>query len=381
MKMTKLIGLTLTAILVISVSITSIYVYYRFRNESSEEKVFFGVTYGQDSVDEARLLIDKVKNYTNLFIIDSYTITTNNTSPQVLNEICDYAAKANLHFIVYFFSFLSGEWQQEWLDTAKQTWGEKFLGIYLRDEPGGRQIDSASTVRNASNYSEAADEFVQLFSSSFSMQFLHIRDVPVFTSDYALYWFDYLAGCDCIFVELIGTNDTSKVRQIDLCRGAADVQGKEWGAILTYTSNDVLPYLENGTAMLQDMLTAYSAGAKFIVIFNYPVYPETNPYGILTEGQFDSMKDFWNQIHSCQKDTFGKAAAQVALVLPKDYGWGMRTSTDKIWGLWEPDNLSPLIWAKMNELLEMYQLRLDIIYNDTSFAFNEKYSKIYYWNT
>ena len=381
MKMTKLIGLTLTAILVISVSITSIYVYYRFRNESSEEKVFFGVTYGQDSVDEARLLIDKVKNYTNLFIIDSYTITTNNTSPQVLNEICDYAAKANLHFIVYFFSFLSGEWQQEWLDIAKQTWGEKFLGIYLRDEPGGRQIDSASTVRNASNYSEAADEFVQLFSSSFSMQFLHIRDVPVFTSDYALYWFDYLAGCDCIFVELIGTNDTSKVRQIDLCRGAADVQGKEWGAILTYTSNDAPPYLENGTAMLTDMLTAYRAGAKYIIVFNYPTYPETNPYGILTEGQFDSMKDFWNQIHSCQKDTFGKATAQVALVLPKDYGWGMRTSTDKIWGLWEPDNLSPLIWAKMNELLEMYQLRLDIIYNDTSFAFNEKYSKIYYWNT
>jgi hypothetical protein len=378
MKMTKLVGLTFLTILVISVSITSIYVYYRFRNEGSEEKFFFGVAYGQDTVEETKLLIDKVKNYTNLFIIDSYTITTNNTNPQVLNEICDYAAKANLHFIVYFFSFLSGEWQQEWLDTAKQTWGEKFLGIYLRDEPGGRQIDLAQTVRNASNYSEAADEFVQVFSSSFSMQFLHSKDVPVFTSDYALYWFDYLAGCDCVFVELVGTNVTSKIRQIDLCRGAADVQGKQWGAIITYTPNDVPPYLENGTAMLQDMLTAYHAGAKFIVVFNYPVYPETNPYGILTEDQFDAMKDFWNQTHSGQKSTFGTANAQVALVLPKDYGWGMRNSTDKIWGLWDSDSLSPLVWAKTNELLKMYELKLDVIYNDTSFDFNGKYSKIYY---
>ena len=134
------------------------------------------------------------------------------------------------------------------------------------------------------------------------MQFLNIRDVPVFTSDYALYWFDYLAGCNCIFVELIGTNHTSKIRQIDLCRGAADVQGKQWGAIITYASNDAPPYLENGTAMLTDMLTAYRAGAKYIIVFNYPTYPETNPYGILTEDQFDAMKNFWNQIHSGQKD-------------------------------------------------------------------------------
>ena len=146
MKITKLAGVTFLIILVISAIITSFYVYYRAENENPKENFFFGVTYGQNTVKEAKLLIDKVKNYTNLFIVDSSPITANNTTPQVLNEICDYAAKANLHFIVYFFSFLSGPWQQEWLNTAKQRWGEKFLGVYLRDEPGGRQIELAEIV-------------------------------------------------------------------------------------------------------------------------------------------------------------------------------------------------------------------------------------------
>jgi hypothetical protein len=71
----------------------------------------------------------------------------------------------------------------------------------------------------------------------------------------------------------------------------------------------------------------------------------------------------------------------VAFVLPKDYGWGMRRLEDRIWGLWGPDELSQQIWDNMNKLIDMYGLRLDIIYNDTSFDFTEKYSEIYYWNS
>jgi hypothetical protein len=158
------------------------------------------------------------------------------------------------------------------------------------------------------------------------------------------------------------------------------VQGKQWGAIITW-STDEPPYLENGTAMLQDMLTSYHAGAKYIVIFNYPTYPANNPYGALTEDQFAAMKSFWNQIHSSQKSEFGSASAQVALVLPNDYGWGMRSPTDKIWGLWNSDALSPIIWNSINRLLNTYGLRLDIIYNDTSFNFEANYTTIYDWNT
>ena len=130
--------------------------------------------------------------------------------------------------------------------------------------------------------------------------------------------------------------------------------------------------------MLQDMQTAYHAGAKYIVVFDYP---ETNPYGILTSDQFSAMENFWSQMHSSLNGTFGTLNAQAAFVLPQDYGWGVRTPTDKIWGIWNSDALSPTIWSNLNQLLSVYGLRLDIIYNDTAFNFQEKYSKIYYWNT
>ena len=375
MKITKLVGLTFLTILVISVSIASIYVYYRVRNEDSKEKFFFGVTYGQNTVEEAKLLIDKVKNYTNLFVVDSYPITTNNTNPQVLNEICDYAAKANLHFIVYFFSFLSGDWQQEWLDTAKQTWGEKLLGIYLRDEPGGRQIELAETVENATSYSDAADKFVQRINATFSMQFLNGKEVPVFTSDFALYHYDYLAGYSTVFAEL-GWNN-SRIREIALCRGAANMLEKDWGTIITWTYRQP-PYIASGEEIYQDMVTAYNAGAKYVIVFDYPQYPADNPYGILTDEHFSAMEEFWHYAASCPRGE--KITAQVAYILPKDYGWGMRSLYDNIWGIWETDEKAPIIWENLIKLETKYGLKLDIIYDNPRYNPNGKYYKVYLWN-
>jgi hypothetical protein len=370
----KLAGVALLSILIISVGTLSIYLYCRNSAENSEEKFFFGVTYGQNTVEEAKLLIDKVKNYTNLFIVDSYPITTNYTTPQVLNEICDYAAKANLHFIVYFFSFLAGPWQQEWLDTAEQTWGEKFLGVYLRDEPGGRQIELAETVENASSYSDAATKFVQRISTTFSVDFLTKRGVPIFTSDFALYWFDYLAGYNIVFAEL-GSNN-SRIREIALCRGAGNMLKKDWGAIVTWTYNQP-PYIANGTEIYQDMVTAYNAGANYVIVFDYPQYPADNPYGILTEEHFSAMEQFWNYANSFPR---GVETAEVAYVLPKDYGWGMRNPDDNIWGIWAPDEKAPIIWANLNKLVSKYGLKIDVIYDDPRYGFKGKYYQVYSWN-
>jgi hypothetical protein len=380
--------LFLIALLVSAIILPIVYIHNTSEKEALNEDFFFGVTYGLNTTSEAKLLIDKVKGYTNLFIINSWDITTNETA---LNEICEYAVNADMNIMV-FFDFIGianypYAWHQTWLDSARDKWGDRFLGVYLYDEPGGRQIDEGQwdqgeevkkIFENVSDYSDAANRFVTSIHSSGSMQDTKNRSIPVFTSDYALYWFDYLAGYDDAFVELGWNHSTTQ--NIALGRGAANVQGKDWGAIITWTYQ-YPPYLASGPQILQDMLIAYQSGAKYIVLFNYPQYPESNPYGILAEEHFTAMETFWNQIHASPRSASENTVDQVAFVLPKDYGWGMRNQDDKIWGFWGPDDLSPLIWDNMNKLITRYGLKLDIIYDDPQFNFKEKYSRIYFWNS
>jgi hypothetical protein len=113
-------------------------------------------------------------------------------------------------------------------------------------------------------------------------------------------------------------------------------------------------------------------------VFNYP---QVNLYGALTDEHFQALETFWTQIHTSPRKTELKDN-HVALVLPKDYGWGMRQPTDNIWGLWstENDSLAPVIGAKIATLIKQYGTNLDIIFDDPSFNYTQKYSTIYYWN-
>jgi len=364
----------LIAVLAVSAVTVPLAYFLGFAGKASPEKeVYFGVTYGQNTFEEAKLLIDRVKNYTNLFVINSAPISENQTA---LNEIADYAAKADLHFIVYFFSLYNATWKQQWVDEAQQTWGEKFLGVYLRDEPGGRQIELKEPVANASTYSEAAEKFVQSMSSSFSIDFLNTKGVPIFTSDFTLYWFDYLGGYSTVFAEL-GWNN-SRPQEIGLCRGAANALGRDWGAIITWTYQHP-PYMAEGPQIYQDMVDAYEAGAKYIAVFDYPKYPDGNPYGVLLDEHFAAMEQFWDYAAAHPREP-GSGRAEAAFVLPKDYGWGMRSLTDNIWGLWEPDASSPIIWQNMNTLIDRYGLQLDIVYDDGVVDLAQTSAKVYLSN-
>jgi len=207
------------------------------------------------------------------------------------------------------------------------------------------------------------------------MVFLKNNSIPVVASDFALYWFDYKAGFDVIFAQL-GWNN-SRIQEIGLCRGAATAHGKDWGSIITWTYQQP-PYLENGPKIYQDMVTAYKAGAKYILLFNYPQFPENNQYGILEDGHFLAMEQFWNYAKTHPRD-LTKTEGEVALVLPKDYGWGMRRPNDSIWGLWPTDNDSALIWQNLNAFTEKYGLKLDIVYDDEK-VFTKDYSEQYLWN-
>jgi hypothetical protein len=182
-----------------------------------------------------------------------------------------------------------------------------------------------------------------------------------------------LAGFDVVLAQF-GWNHT-RAQDIALIRGAARVQNKTWGAIITWTY-DSPPYLGNGAELYEDLVLAYESGAKYLVIFNGP---DVGDYGILTDEHFTAMERFWDGVQHGSYVVHG--SAETVLVLPRNYGWGMRKPSDTIWGLWGPDEKSPQIWNVSRTLLARYGTRFDIVYEDANFSLNDKYSNIYYWNS
>ncbi len=389
--MAKVLGVPLLVLFVISaVTVPLTYISFTVWEGNSQPDFYFGVSYGGNTTAGAKLLIDKVQNYTNLFVEDSYPISTNETA---LNEVCSYAISKGLSIIVYF-SFIShriNPWQNGWVQTARQTWGDRLLGIYIYDEPGGKQIDlgawnnETGTFANVTTYEQAAQTYVNSLITSSSMNDTRGNHLNAFTSDYALYWYDYQAGYDGVFVEL-GWNN-SRTQQIALCRGAAETAGKPWGAIITWTYTKP-PFIASGPQIYSDMVTAYDAGAKYVIVFDYPNNPEDNPYGILQDPQFSAMEQFWALTQSLPKAR-GSIAAQVALVLPEDYGGGLRWESDNVWApmnvTWRtmlpPDTQSSMVWENLNILSNRYGLRLNVIFEgDIRVNTILRYSKMYMWN-
>ena len=74
------------------------------QTSNSSEPFFVGIEIGWNStLGECEALIDKVKNYTNLLIIASPLIISNEV---LLNQTCDYAYNAGMYFMpVYFQDF------------------------------------------------------------------------------------------------------------------------------------------------------------------------------------------------------------------------------------------------------------------------------------
>jgi hypothetical protein len=392
----KLIGLPLLAILVISFAVLLFtYDSYVDLGTSAKPDFLVGVSFGKNTTDQAKVLIDKVKGFTNFFLINSWDIAINETA---LNEVANYVVDSNMYFMVYF-DFISNStypWHQTWLDTAKQQWGDKFLGVYLYDEPGGKQVELGQwnngpyveeLYANTSSPTEAASKFTSLGTSSNfnSMNDLKRRGIPAFTSDFALYWYDYEAGYNSVFVEL-GWNN-SRTQQIALCRGAASSGCKDWGAIITWTYTEP-PYIASGTQILEDMRIAYDAGAKYITVLNYALDSENKPQGILTEEHFAAMRQLWSytrEHHRGEK----KTAVEAALVLPEDYGGGLRWADDNVWApmsltwraAWPADTQTPQIWLNLNKMSAKYQLGFNVIFDGQNIADLVKaYQKVYFWN-
>ncbi|MEM4704400.1 MAG: hypothetical protein QXJ02_04955 [Candidatus Bathyarchaeia archaeon] len=339
-----------------------------------DKEFFFGVEFAYSGeINDLKNLVDKVKNYTNLFVIGAVEISFDQS---LLNASCDYIFDAGLHFIVLFTDSRKYSYDTLlWIKNAKQKYGDKFLGVYRYDEPGGNQLDGGDSriVENATDYTEAANRYIGNWNLHVSY-YLNFSD-KVFTADYALYWFNYKAGYTSVFAEF-GWNH-SRPLHIGLCRGAAQAFNKDWGAIITWEYTEP-PYIESGEELFDDLILAYKTGAKYVVVFSYP---KIGQYGILTETHFNALQTFSEYIRSNPQE-HGVTRAEAAYVLPQNYGFGFRSSADKIWGLWDADALSPKVWADVNKLIAKYSPRLDIVYDDaeTIDIIKTRYNKLYFWN-
>ena len=59
----------------------------------------------------------------------------------------------------------------------------------------------------------------------------------------------------------------SQQLNLDLVRGAATSQSKDWGVMITWKYNTP-PYMESGPELYSDMKLAYDNGAKYIIVFD-----------------------------------------------------------------------------------------------------------------
>jgi len=362
--------------------------------------IYIGMDIGYGDEHTAIKLINEVDDYVNLIVLGSLELTKDT---EALDRVCEYLYQKDLYFIV-FVSFAEHGYipprgpDPDFFVKAIQRWGDKFLGVYLFDEVGGRLIDNDHSIdmKNATNYHEAASIYVHHLEWYLGnvTAFYQPAQYPLFISDFALYWYNYIGvgdiGYDCVFCQFLG-ND---IRQIaaDLCRGAAKTLNKTWGVMITWsTLDDLDSWVENPNRIYDDMILAYQNGAQYIIVFNSPGFtidedgeiipnPEPAEYGTLTTQHLEKMKTFWNQVSvQIKHDPF---SADTAYVLPADYGFGFRGPEDRIWGKWGADELSEPIWNDINVLIQEQNKNLDIVY-ETQIGFvpiNHPYDTLIFWN-
>ena len=142
----------------------------------------------------------------------------------------------------------------------------------------------------------------------------------------------------------------------------------------TYTNP---PYIESGAELYTDLVYAYDNGAKYILVFDTN---EDYTRGILQDEHLDALKLFW-QYATDNPRRLEPPKDRVAYVLPKDYAYGFRGPNDKIWGLWEADELSLKISTNLGLMLDEYGTKLDIIY-ENGLEPNSlcNYGKLIFWN-
>jgi hypothetical protein len=344
----KVAVVTIMLVIVILVSVFAALQFLKAPAETPEFYVGVEVAYANATASDVKVMVDRVKNYTNLIVVGAPEISINETA---LNETCDYIYDAGLHFIVLITKREAYTYDTfSWMFEAQQKYGKMFLGVYRYDEPGGNQLDRGREmlVSNAISYTDVAAQYT--YALGLIISYYQNYAGQVFTADFALHWFDYQSNYSAVFAEF-ASNNTKEIA-IAQGRGAAKNFNKDFGVMLTW-KYDAPPYIESAANLYHDMVLAY----------------------------FEALKKFWDYYHSNPQD-FNSQKANIAYVLPKDYGFGLRRVDDGIWGLFGPDELSGKVWNDVNKLVDLYGFGVDIVYDEPGVveAARTRYEWLFFWN-
>ncbi len=381
-RLTKKALAALTAALILIIAASAFAAVFFSAQPPKEREFYYGVEVAYGGLNEIKAAVDETKSYTNLVIFGVPQFTQNLTA---LNLGCDYVYNSGLHFIVLLTNtsqYTHNGWENttpaEWAVSAKEKYGEKFLAVYRWDEPGGDQIDHSKyqEVKNASDYADAAQQYVDVLGEH--VEYYKSRGAPVVTADYVLHWFDYEVGYDAVLAEF-GWNN-SRQQQIALVRGAARAHDRDWGAIVTWEYSQE-PYIENASALYNDLVMAYDNGAKYAAVFSYPELDGAK-LGILSQGHLDAIRDFSDYVAHNPPKYADYRDVKTAYVLPADYGFGFRTPQDSIWGLWPANSTTWQIYSDVEGLIKQKGTSFDIVCECPNLLLdaNGRYDRLIYWN-
>ncbi|MGD6806951.1 MAG: hypothetical protein ACQCN4_08340 [Candidatus Bathyarchaeia archaeon] len=144
---------------------------------TTKDPFYVGVTYGGSSVQDAELLIDKVKDYTNLFILQG-PLQHNNSAIDVIGN---YAVNSDMNFMVYL-GMNSIPLGTNWLASYDGRWGDSFLGVYAIDEPGGKMLDGQTSLIEKSTgtwWTKNADGSIYGYNQKFGCTLTYMQNGTV----------------------------------------------------------------------------------------------------------------------------------------------------------------------------------------------------------
>ncbi len=377
------LSVVLLTLLIVASMFSSLYPANQTKAQTTTPDVYVGIDMGfKTDVPGVKSLIDQVSNYTNFFIMGASAISMNLTN---LNATLQYAYDKGMYFMSFpptlgYSADLINR-SKAWINYSQTAWGDHLMGFMYpyEDEPGGHTLDNNGQYRPDTKINEntsLSDAENQYINSSWFRDVNHAKSIlqyPLFTSDYSLYWFDYRGGYDGLFAEF-GWNKNTQIN-VALCRGAATVQNKQWGVIITYQYTTP-PYMESGTDLYKDLVFAYDNGAKYITVLDTN---ENWTAGILTQEHFQALQQFWQYIHENPRN-YSPVTERVAYELPQGYAYGFRGPADNLWGVRPVDMTAFTISESVYIMLQQYENKLDIIYNESMPGWTLAYSNTVLWN-